>query len=602
MQAICPECYAVYESRTPVTGNRLRCRKCKAEFLLPAQRMLERVELAKQGAVQSKEDLSLARARLKELLREERWELQKGYRKAEERLEQSYQEGLQQRMRAEEEVLGSSVRKPLANKLLKIVLTIYFIVVVLVNLAFMGHQYITARNDVVANLESSERIFGEGLSEALWSLHKGATTAIVRGMLEHPLIVGVRVVDDMAEEMSAGGLILDAAGKPVFRALQGGEEPQDHQRGARPTPDEPRARSASQLFSHSFPVTYVSEDGTETVVGRVTVHSSTSFVFDRVKGGYYLLVLNALVVALALAITLLWASRKFLGRPLSALTNALAELNMDNLDSLEVHVSSPDRDELKVLEQSFNGMVRNLVEEKRTIVEMAKTFERFVPRQLLQRIADEGVRTIAAGRMQRDRLAVLYAEAHGHDPEAEGTDPEKELRFSCAYLASMEAPIEKHGGFIYRFSTRTVLALFALDDRSTEALSAVYAAIDMQKALAAFNEKQAAHGHPRLSLGVGIHSGEVILGTLGTEAHMEPLAMGEGIEVAIRLQELTRETGAAIVVSAEIQRLSESYDAYQCAALEGAACKGKEGPVPAFRVVPADTGEGQTESGEKSAG
>lgn len=573
MQAICPECLTPHKLKTS-HDNRIRCKKCKTEFLAPVP------AVAQNRLVQIRDE----QKRLADSFRQEQKRLEEKYAGLNNQLDEAAQ-----KIESESQVITASaeakkVRDPIAKKLLKIVLSIYFAVVLVVTLGLMAYQYYQAESQIVADLKSSEKIFQKGLGDVLWNFDSGALRAIIAGMLEHPVIVGVKIVDDSGAEMGAGGLLRDKTGKYLFF-----EDKVAIEKDTPPRVIDAAEKGIADIFGHTFTIIYVSEEGEKTKVGEASVYSDTALILDRVKVGYWLLALNAVLVAIALLITLLWASGVYLGRPLSVLTHAVTELNLNHLDTLEVDVQTSERNELKILGEAYNGMVANLIEEKKRILQMSQTFEKFVPKQFMSRIADQGVSTIKLGGMESERLTILYCQIQSFDNLSEQMDPENMFQSLNAYMAAMEAPIEKHGGFIYQIQTHAIMALFDLNDRSMEALSSVYAAIDMHKALRAFNAAQKQNQYQPLSVRIGIHSGDVTFGTLGNETRLDPTLIGAAIDIAIRLQTAAADFNSQIVISEDTFNLLESHDAFQWRELDRITIEGQADPLRLFEVFDAET-------------
>lgn len=212
------------------------------------------------------------------------------------------------------------VRRPIAGKLLKLILSIYFIVVISVNAIQMIYQYYQTKEIILQDLRSSERIFGKGLGEAVWNFDENSLRAIIKGMLEHPSIVGIKVADKDGHELAVGGRF---------------------------------SENIPGLIRYTFSVKYISEDRSEReVVGEATVYSLKGIIFERIKGGYLLLAINTILVALTLCLTLLWVSRRYLAEPLTSLTRAVSELILRNLGSEKFQIQDTDKDEFQIIEAS----------------------------------------------------------------------------------------------------------------------------------------------------------------------------------------------------------------------------------------------------------
>ena len=278
---------------------------------------------------------------------------------------------------AEESEKSKAIKEPLAKRFLKEILLFYFIVVISVNMIHMVYQYYHTKSIILHDLKSSEKIFGKGLSEAVWNLDQNSLQAIITGMLEHPNIVGVKIDDNDKERLGAGGIFLNKKGQPV--SSEGYVSVDSHER---PGLVNPKKLGKSGILWRTFSIVYVSEDFSEKhAVGKATVYSTKKIIFERVKGGYWLLFINTMAVAITLCITLLLVSRKYLVKPLSTLTDAVSELILKNLDSVDPPFRSTDKNELKNIEESFNNEIgvlakafnQMVVDLKKYIQDLAET-------------------------------------------------------------------------------------------------------------------------------------------------------------------------------------------------------------------------------------
>ena len=116
-------------------------------------------------------------------------------------------------------------------------------------------------------------------------------------------------------------------------------------------------------------------------MGEVTIYSNSSVVFQRVKLGFFLLLINALIKTVALWLIFLWFSNILLRKPLEALTDATEQVNLENLDTFKVEIETGEKNELTALKDSFNLMIENLnksiVEQQQTENALLESEERF---------------------------------------------------------------------------------------------------------------------------------------------------------------------------------------------------------------------------------
>jgi len=242
------------------------------------------------------------------------------------------------------------LNKSIVTRLLKITFTIYFVVTMTVTLIHMGVEYYHAKTNVMKELKILQKTFAPGLEDAIWTLDLERLDSILKGMLEHPVIIGVKAIDD--EDLGvfgAAGTFMDADGEYIQADAQGNYQTiKSHQ------------TIFASLFWHGFELSHVNDLNRHIRLGRVIMYSSNSVVLGKVKLGYFFLILNAIIKTIALWILFLWVGRTHLGNPLSRFTAAIKEIDWRNMSDFRIQVSTGDENEIKLLEDAFNTMITKL--------------------------------------------------------------------------------------------------------------------------------------------------------------------------------------------------------------------------------------------------
>jgi len=234
-------------------------------------------------------------------------------------------------------------------------------------------------------------------------------------------------------------------------------------------------------------------------------------------------------------------------------------------------------DELGQLATAFNDMSAGLAERDRVRDLLDKNVSPEVAAQLMR----DGA---ALGGEERE-VTVLFADLRGFTPLSETLPPREVLTLLNRYLDRMSAEIERHGGVIDKFIGDEIMALFGAPvGHGDDADRAVAAALAMQAALAQLNREFAAEGRPPLAIGIGINTARVVAGNMGSHRRLNYSVIGDGVNVAARLQTLTRthEYHAGILVSAAT--LQAARGQYQTRALGQISVKGRSEPVTLFAV------------------
>ena len=221
-------------------------------------------------------------------------------------------------------------------------------------------------------------------------------------------------------------------------------------------------------------------------------------------------------------------------------------------------------------------MLERLVEQNaRELDRLQRSFARFAPAELVERIATESM--LAGG--ERREVTVMFADLRGFTQISEQLDPAVVVNLLNGYFQAMSAAIQSHHGHITRLMGDGIMSVFgALEPNPWHVQDAVEAALDMRLALADYNDRMASKGLPRLGFGVGIHCGSVVAGLVGSEKMQEFTVMGDVVNVAARVEALTRRLGFDILVTDEVR--SHLGDRFRDG---GDAPRGDQGQEPAHR-------------------
>lgn len=176
---------------------------------------------------------------------------------------------------------------------------------------------------------------------------------------------------------------------------------------------------------------------------------------------------------------------------------------------------------------------------------MVETFERFVPKEVLRVLGIEHTDTVVAGDGVSLTMTVLFCDIRGFTALTEGNTPEQAFRFVNDWVATLEPAISGHGGFIDKYIGDSIMALFP--DSSTDA--AIGAALEMMERQDAWNRHRALSGLDAVRIGIGLHTGPLVLGTVGGTSRVSATVIGDAVNVAARVEEMTKRFSVPIIVS-----------------------------------------------------
>jgi class 3 adenylate cyclase len=227
-------------------------------------------------------------------------------------------------------------------------------------------------------------------------------------------------------------------------------------------------------------------------------------------------------------------------RPLRSLESAMERVEAGDLDAAAAVTTN---DEIGHLSGSFNRMLDGLRREAM----VRDLFGQYVSPQVARLAIEE--RGQLEGKVTR--CTVLFVDIRRFTALAEVLPPARLIGTLNHYFERMLAAVEAEGGIVNKFGGDSLLAIFGspLNPADDHAARAVRAALHMRRALAEFNREQAASEMPELQVGFGLATGEVVAGNVGSSRKVEYTVIGDPVNLAARLQELTPELGAEILLS-----------------------------------------------------
>lgn len=203
---------------------------------------------------------------------------------------------------------------------------------------------------------------------------------------------------------------------------------------------------------------------------------------------------------------------------------------------------------------------------------------RFVPSQFVQFLGKRSILDVEAGEGLEKKLTVLFLDIKGFTTISESMNPEENFVFLNTFLKRMNPHIHSKGGFVDKFIGDAIMALFPDDGPR----AAVEAAITMQYELQLYNQERESQGLAPLGMGIGIHTGNLMIGTVGTIDRLDTTVIGDTVNLAARLESLTRIYHSPILISeATRQELPEDYHIRK---IDRVQIKGKRTLVDVYEV------------------
>ena len=291
----------------------------------------------------------------------------------------------------------------------------------------------------------------------------------------------------------------------------------------------------------------------------------------RLERTYLLLALVGLAISIALGF---WIARG-VSRPVLKLARGADKIAQGDYQH---RVIVRQEDELGSLADSFNQMSAGLAERDRVRDLLGKVVSPEVATELLQK-------GVALGGEERE-VTVLFSDLRNFTGIAERLSPQEMLRILNHYFTSMAALVEKHGGIVDKYVGDALMALFGAPLTSAaDADGALQAALEMVDALDQLNRKWQERGLPRIEVGIGINSDLVVAGNMGSEKRLNYTVIGDGVNLASRLEGLTKNPEYATRIIISGVTLAKARGRYRVRRLGEVAVKGKQKATEIFALL-----------------
>jgi len=258
--------------------------------------------------------------------------------------------------------------------------------------------------------------------------------------------------------------------------------------------------------------------------------------------------------------------------PVNELTGAMKEVEEGKLHGRLLVTTA---DEFSGLYGGFNMMTEGL-RERETIKGI---FGKYVSDKLLKDILWKEPELGGDERI----VTILFADIRNYTGMSEAMPPAETVEFLNEYFSAMVEVIEEHNGLLDKFIGDAVMAVFgAPADDPDHAVNALSAAAGMLEKLSGFNASRDRDGKGPIDIGIGLSTGKVLLGNIGSRTRMEYTVIGDAVNLASRIESLTKETGQGILFSDTTRELVK--DRFKTLCVGRFDIKGKKEPCVVYTV------------------
>ena len=215
-----------------------------------------------------------------------------------------------------------------------------------------------------------------------------------------------------------------------------------------------------------------------------------------------------------------------------------------------------------------------------------KAANKFVPTEFIRSVGRQDITDVVLGDNVEKNVTVLFTDIRQYTSLAENMTPKENFQFVNAYVGKMGPVISKNNGFVNQYLGDGIMSLFP-----HEAEHALQAGIDMHKAIEEYNELRKEEGHSPISVGMGLHTGQLIMGIIGDAQRNDTAIIADTVNTASRMEGVTKHYGANIIISENSLQTIKNKNDYHFRYLGKVQVKGKDNITGIYECFDGDGDE-----------
>ncbi|MBF0288394.1 MAG: response regulator [SAR324 cluster bacterium] len=243
--------------------------------------------------------------------------------------------------------------------------------------------------------------------------------------------------------------------------------------------------------------------------------------------------------------------------------------------SKTLEVVEKQKQNIKILHEKEESLQRSLEDQK----QLTKAYEKFIPREFLELLKKKSILEIQLGDHIQKEMTILFSDIRGFTTLSESMSIEENFKFLNSYLSHMVPIVKKNNGFVDKYIGDSIMALFA-----NQADDALQAANDMLEALTEYNAERNQADYGSIKIGIGINTGELMLGTLGDTGRMESTVISDAVNLSSRIEQLTKVYDVPLLISNETFLELRNPHLHALRIIDYVQVKGKSRPVLIYEV------------------
>ncbi len=285
------------------------------------------------------------------------------------------------------------------------------------------------------------------------------------------------------------------------------------------------------------------------------------------------IILFITLIALGIAVILIYVFSATLTSPLKGLMDAAQYIKKGYFD---VEVPAYTRDEIGMLGESFTEMARGLAEREK----MKDAFGKFVNKEIAELVLQDAIKLGG----ERKDVAIFFSDIRAFTSMSEKMMPEEVVEFLNQYMSLMVGCVNETNGVVDKFIGDAIMAVWGAPvSHGNDTENAINTALLMRKALINFNKARTAAGKPAIHIGIGINTGAVLAGQIGSQERMEYTVIGDAVNLASRIESLNKPFATDILISEDSYKLVKKI--FNVQAMKKITVKGKKDPQQIYAVL-----------------
>lgn len=251
-------------------------------------------------------------------------------------------------------------------------------------------------------------------------------------------------------------------------------------------------------------------------------------------------------------------------------------------DETELKITIENARTLCMLQEKNKQLIYDLKEKVEEQERILRLFAKYVPEPVVEKALLQSGQSIFDG--ETKEIAVLFCDIRDFTPLCEGIPPQMVVALLNDYYALMTEAIKKHNGYAHQFIGDEIFATFGTPiAHPNNEENAVFCAMEMIRKLEDLNQLYEGKLDQKITIGIGIHAGEVVAGNLGSEAKISYSVTGDTVNTGKRIETVTRDFPNTILVSESV--FQKTKDLIRVKTWDAIALKGKKEKIQLYEVL-----------------